>query len=282
MNKNYFIAVFILWIYGSCTPSTSESEEDQALVSVPQDELFDSYLTGNLGDKETQPEGGICMMGGRTESDPAMRWFLQRANGGDILVLRASGSNGYNDYMYGALGVSVNSVETIVFHGPSLSEYVIRKIDQAEAIWFAGGDQEVYLNYWKDNAIQEALQKAVDRNVVIGGTSAGMAILGEYIWDGEKIQTDFLQIPWLENTITDTHYDARNRHGRHMEFIQQIEGKGIAADEYTAICIYPDGKSYVYGDAAYEDNGHFINEALDYQIVKGTASGTFAVDLSEW
>ena len=282
MNKNHFIIGYIVWMCGSCGPNERVPEQDQEQLSVVQDEFFDTYFTGNLSDKEIQPEGGICMMGGRTEFDPAMRWFLQRANGGDILVLRASGADGYNDYMFNELGLSVNSVESIVFRGPSLSEYIIRKIDQAEAIWFAGGDQGVYLRYWKANAIQEALHRAVDRNVVIGGTSAGMAILGQYIWDGENIQTEFLQIPWLENTITDTHYDARNRYDRHIGFIREIEGKGIAADEYTAICIYPDGKSYVYGNAAYDDNGHFINEALEYQVVKGTALGTFAVDLSEW
>ena len=35
------------------------------------------------------------MMGGSVENDNAMRWFLERADGGDVLVLRASGSDGY-------------------------------------------------------------------------------------------------------------------------------------------------------------------------------------------
>ena len=37
-------------------------------------------------------------MGGASENDAAMAWFLERAGGGDVLVLRASGSDGYNDY----------------------------------------------------------------------------------------------------------------------------------------------------------------------------------------
>ena len=44
--------------------------------------------------------------------------------------------------MYSGLGVSVNSVETIVFNSSASSEaYIHQKIQQAEAIWFAGGDQ---------------------------------------------------------------------------------------------------------------------------------------------
>ena len=53
-------------------------------------------------------------MGGAREDDNAMRWFLKQADGGDILVLRTSGSNGYNDYLYSELQVNVNSVESIV------------------------------------------------------------------------------------------------------------------------------------------------------------------------
>ena len=70
------------------------------------------------------------MMGGATEHDEAMKWFLQRANGGDVLVLRASGSDGYNDYMYTDLGITLNSVETIVFNDGSAANetYIHNKI----------------------------------------------------------------------------------------------------------------------------------------------------------
>jgi len=77
---------------------------------------FTSYFTGDVADVNTNPDYGICLMGGSTEDDRAMIWFLEKANGGDILVIRASGSNGYNDYFYLELGVEVNSVETIVFN----------------------------------------------------------------------------------------------------------------------------------------------------------------------
>ena len=96
---------------------------------------YTSYFTGNTTDVVTTPVGGLCLMGGATESDPAMVWFLERASGGDVLVLRASGSNGYNDYMYSDLGVTLNSVETIVCNSASASNdpYVHQRIQKAEA-----------------------------------------------------------------------------------------------------------------------------------------------------
>ena len=71
---------------------------------------YTSYYTGNTN-IITNPSGGVCLMGGASEDDNAMKWFLQRANGGDVLVLRTSGSNGYNSYLYSGLGILVNSVE---------------------------------------------------------------------------------------------------------------------------------------------------------------------------
>jgi hypothetical protein len=94
---------------------------------------YTSYLTGSVTDIVTIPSGGVCLMGGATEDDNAMKWFLHRANGGDILVLRATGSNGYNSYLYSGLGITVNSVETIVCNNASASSdpYVLQKIQQA-------------------------------------------------------------------------------------------------------------------------------------------------------
>ena len=128
-------------------------------------------------------------MGGASEHDEAMKWFLQQSNGGDILVLRATGSNGYNNYMYSQLGVSVNSVETIVCHNAQAAyeSYVQDRIKKAEAIWFAGGDQWTYITYWRNTPVDSLINKGLaERNLVIGGTSAGMAIQGAYCFSAQN------------------------------------------------------------------------------------------------
>src|SRR5690606_8926785 len=109
------------------------------------------YATGSSTDVTTNHQSGICLMGGATESDPAMVWFLNKADGGDVVVLRASGSNGYNNYFYSELGVTINSVTTFVIHNAAgaIDPYVLQKVTNAEAIWFAGGDQFNYVNYFK-------------------------------------------------------------------------------------------------------------------------------------
>ena len=248
---------------------------------------YTTYFTGNSTDLVTVPKGGLCMMGGASEHDNAMRWFLTNANGGDILVLRASGSDGYNDYLYSELGINVNSVETIVCHNANSANeaYIAQKISQAEAIWFAGGDQWDYVDYWRGTAIDSLINLGIQqRKIVIGGTSAGMAILGKYYFSaqngsvtsgsalanpyGSAMKVDstvFLVNPFLHDVITDTHFDNPIRKGRLTAFLARIfqdygaVGKAIACDEYTAVCIDTLGLARVFGDyPAYNEKAYFV------------------------
>lgn len=256
-------------------------------IHLANGQSYAAYFTGNPVDTLTQPDGGVCLMGGSRENDEAMKWFLRRANGGDVLVLRASGSDGYNDYLYTDLGVPVNSVETIVFRDSSASfdPYVHQKIRNAEAVWFAGGDQWNYVSYWRGTPVDSLINEGIrERKIVVGGTSAGMAILGGFYFSAqvntvaseqaladpydERVTVDsarFLQTPYLSDVVTDTHYAQRNRQGRHVAFLARalvdygVQAKGIACNERTAVCIDPQGLARVYGDyPAHETIAYFI------------------------
>jgi len=266
------------------------------LLGITQN--YTSYFTGSSQNITTNPTGGICMMGGRGEHDDAMRWFLQRADGGDVLVLRASGSDGYNNYFYSQLGVTINSVETIVVHNAQASyeDYIHNKINNAEAIWFAGGDQWNYVNYWRGTPIATLINQAIaERNIVIGGTSAGMAILGGYYFTAQNgtitsnealnnpyhskmrlSAAPFLDIPILSNVVTDSHFNNPNRKGRTVTFMAralQDDGfslKAITCNEYTAVCIEPGGLARVFGSPQpqHDDYAYFLQpncELSDYR-----------------
>ena len=296
---------------------------------------YTSYFTGNPVDSNAVPEFGICMMGGATEHDEAMKWLLRKANGGDVVVLRSSGSDGYNDYLYEELGVNVNSVETLVITSVAGAEnpYVLDKVAHAEMIWFAGGDQYDYVSYFRDSALGDLLNAYINiKHGPIGGTSAGMAILGEKYFSAQNDSVtseqalanpynsrmtlgvdDFLHIPFLENVITDTHYDNPDRKGRQTAFLARfktdlgIDVNGIACNEYVAVCIGSDGIAHVYGDYPnYEEFAYFIQpncsnagnvencipnrpltwnyngEALKVYKVPGTMNGANYFDLNNW
>ena len=305
------------------------------LSIVAKAQPYNSYFTGDVTDEETNPDYGVCLMGGSTEDDRAMIWFLEKANGGDILVIRASGSDGYNDYFYTDLGVEVNSVETIVFNSASAASdsYVLQQIANAEAIWMAGGDQSDYINYWKDTEVENLLNHHINvKQAVIGGTSAGMAVLGTSyfsalnggLYSSEALEdpyntymtfghNDFLEVPLLENTITDTHFSERDREGRLLTFMARMNNElgersfGIACDEYTAVCIDSSGLGAVYGEwPEYDDFAFFVQmnceegnvpenmqagtpftwnfngQAAKVYKVGGTTTGENYLDLNDW
>lgn len=296
---------------------------------------YTEYHTGSLTDINTNHQSGVCLMGGASEQDNAMIWFLNKADGGDVVVLRASGSDGYNDYFYSQLGVYINSVTTFVIDNAlgATDAYVLQKVAEAEAIWFAGGDQYDYVSFFRNNEMEDALNTFVNiKQGVIGGTSAGLAILGSYYFSAEngtvtnaqalanpyhsKVTlgyNDFLNIPYLNNVITDSHYDDPDRRARHSVFLARIakdnttRSFGIGCNEYTAVCVEPDGKAYVYGEyPAYDEFTYFLQancttdfqpetcvsdlpltwdrngEAIKVYKVPGTESGVNYFDLSDW
>ena len=234
---------------------------------------------------------GIVLAGGGGDNDQAMRWMLDRAGGGDVVVIRASGSDGYNDYFYSELGVGVNSVETIRFESGAAAEspYVINRIRDAECLFIAGGDQYDYYAYWKDTPVEEAINYLInEKGVPVGGTSAGMAILGQcyYTPSGSSLDAgealgnpyhpdyeilgcnDFLDVPYSAYLVTDTHYEQRERPGRHVGMLARIAQEhntrsfGIAANEYTAVAIDEFGLARAFGDyPEYEEDYVFFLQA---------------------
>ena len=101
------------------------------------------------------------MAGGGKDVDDAFRWLIKKSGGGDVVVLRTSGSDGYNQYIRG-LG-AVDSVESIVTKGraDASDSRLVDKVRKAEAIFIAGGDQWNYVRFWKGTPLETAIQDAV-------------------------------------------------------------------------------------------------------------------------
>jgi cyanophycinase len=82
-------------------------------------------------------------MGGGTDTNEGFIWQIEHANGGDFVVLRASGDEAYNDYIMElsiASGFRLNSVRTILFKNAkaSSSSEVLDILKNSEAFFMAG------------------------------------------------------------------------------------------------------------------------------------------------
>jgi cyanophycinase-like exopeptidase len=237
---------------------------------------------GSATDAVTATTAGTVLMGGGSDVDAAFTWMINKSGGGDFVVIRATGTNAYNSYIFG-LGPA-NSVETFLINSVAQANdaALVETIKKAEAVFFAGGNQNDYISYYKGTALGTALDYLANtKHVPIGGTSAGMAIQGSIYYDGNTnvLSTDvlpnpylsgtgihyndFFQNPFLQNTICDTHFNTKGgtttngitgRQGRLMTFLSRMitdqtmtDVKAIACDEKTAVCIDENGLGMVVG-----------------------------------
>lgn len=236
--------------------------------------LFDHYITGSPADVSPATQGGLLLAGGGTDQPDAFRWLIKKAGGGDIVVLRASGSDGYHPFVMRLGGV--DSIESFVVRSreASTDPLLLDRLKKAEAIFFAGGDQSRYVTFFKDTPVEDLINAAAKRGVPIGGTSAGLAILSEFSYSAMNNSTttveatgnpfhanitldrNFLSLPHLSGIITDSHVIERNRLGRTVAFMARLKRDGwlgdrparaIAIDRETAVLIEPDGSATIVG-----------------------------------
>ena len=243
-------------------------------AGAAQKARYDYYLTGNAADVLANTTFGLGLMGGGTDVDALFTWMSDRAGGGDFVVIRASGADGYNQYVYD-LG-DFDSVETLVLLNRAASEdpFVLQTIRNADALFIAGGDQSNYVNYWKGTSVEDAIHELAVRGVPIAGTSAGTAILSEFVYAAQRqsatsaealanpfhrnvtLDRDFLRLPHMDGLITDQHLIERDRLGRTLAFMARIvadgwapESRSIAIDRETAVLVDAAGQATIVANA---------------------------------
>jgi cyanophycinase len=277
--------------------------------------------TGSATPKAGATTGGMVLMGGGMDVDNAIKWMIGKSGGGDFVVLRSTGTNAYNDYIY-ALG-GVNSVQTLLITSTAQANdaCVVQTIKNAGAVFMAGGNQADYINYFKGQGVGSALNYLINTKFApVGGTSAGMAILGQYYHPGgAEVSTallnptavsmgnNFLSSAALANLVTEPHFAQRARQPRLAAFMASTlynygvswqSMRGISADEATALAVDSNGSGKAYGTG----NVNFVRatgapetlspgaaltwlvaqKALQVYEMPGTTGGTNSFNLGTW
>ncbi len=239
------------------------------------------YSSGSHTDVSPRLHGPVLILaGGGTDQDAAFQSAIDRVRGCsdcdrklDVVVLRASGADGYNPYFMGMKGV--NSVRSLVITDRESSSRpdVINDVKNAEVVFFAGGDQCNYIRWIKGTPVEAAVKSVYRRGGAVGGTSAGLAIQGEVVYDScpdqsarsEDVLKDpysidvslsrgFFEWPPLRHLITDTHFKKRDRMGRLLVFLARAiqDGHdarliGFGVNEAAAAIMDATGKATVFG-----------------------------------
>ncbi|MGM0587814.1 MAG: Type 1 glutamine amidotransferase-like domain-containing protein [Bacteroidota bacterium] len=218
-------------------------------------------------------QGSLMLAGGGTEgangdasswSYQPYRWLADFASDDTLVVLSQSGHTSIDSY-FSSLGAKTVLLRTTDQDLQTTAQFIAT----AQAVFLRGGNQEIYLNVWKDTAVEDALTELFTRGGAIGGTSAGAMVLSEFISYGGPFSSENLANPFnehneitdgflsfLENIIVDTHHFQRARSGRLLGYLGYIQKKfnrsvaGWGIDAHTAITVDAHGQAEVHGAGA--------------------------------
>jgi cyanophycinase len=218
-----------------------------------------------------RPTFAAALVGGAGDVDAATHFLCDHSGGGEIVVLRASGTDAYNPYFHQLC--PNNSVTTLLITsaGGAREAQAMRHLERAHAIFIAGGDQSNYVRFWA-GPLERAINADIERGVPIGGISAGLAVLGQFVFSARRdtissaealanpfdpkltLDRDFLSLPILRGIITDSHFSERQRLGRTVAFLARIRHDGwanparaIGVDQETAVLVRANGQAEVVG-----------------------------------
>jgi cyanophycinase-like exopeptidase len=309
--RTRLVPVFLLGflVFGCSAAGGGEEQDARAGAAWPSDVTV--VRRGAPGDVDPALDGpSLLLQGSGPPLVSAFKAHLDRLAQAplDVVVLAASSPSGSSptpecDVLARLAGVHACWTITIPDPQGADADTVATMVRQAEAVYFAGGNQCNYVP-WAGTAVHAAVEEVVERGGGVGGGSAGLAIQGEVAYDGcagSVRSEEALSNPYhpsisfterfftwaaLDHVITDSHFAERDRMGRLMAFVaRQMEGAhdafyGLGVNEGAAVVVDAEGRGTVYGGFVYVVRGDHTPE----QSRRGTPltySGIDIVRLSE-
>lgn len=233
--------------------------------------LFTALLCYNTCFGEDDVKGHLFIIGGGERPDSLMTQFIELGGGREakILIVPYASSDindtgSYQQQEFERLGCT--SVEYITFSKKDIdSDESLDKLNGVTAVFFSGGDQNRLTDMLLNTKFLEKIKEIYQGGGVVGGTSAGAAVMSKIMLTGEEQNVpkrkngDFSFIKrgtvqtsegfgFIENAIIDQHFIIRKRENRLISLVLQYPDlKGIGIDESTAIIVNPDNSFKVAG-----------------------------------
>jgi len=223
----------------------------------------------------------IIVGGGDLTGTGIMETFINRAGGAGakIVVVPTAGGNKnakgewivYSEEEIVApwKKLGAENVHMLHTHDPKEAdtEEFARVLRDANAVWFNGGRQWNCVDSYMNTLTYREFHKVLERGGVIGGSSAGATIQGDYLVRGAVAGPDIMMTPepehehgfkFLRNSAIDQHINTRNRWDDLIQVMKKYPTfLGIGLSEGTAIIVSKD-KFEVMGKwkVAIHDNTH--------------------------
>jgi cyanophycinase len=150
------------------------------------------------------------------------------------------------------LRLGVKNVHMLHTHDPKVAdtEEFAKILRTADAVWFNGGRQWNCVDSYANTLTYREFHKVLERGGVIGGSSAGATIQGEYLVRGDTSGPNVMMtaepthqeaFKFLRHVAIDQHINTRNRWDDLVAVIQKYpKFLGIGLSEATAIIVKGD------------------------------------------
>ncbi len=211
------------------------------------------------------PDGSLVIAGGGPlEGTGIVEKFIELAGGPEarfVIVPTAAGNRNadgtvkvYKEEEVVApwLKLGVKHVRMLHTCDPGIAdtEEFVRPLKEANAVWFNGGRQWNIVDSYMNTLTYKEFHKVLERGGVIGGSSAGATIQGDYLVRGAIAGPQIVMTPepehehgfnFLRRTAIDQHINTRNRWDDLIQVIQKYPNLlGIGLSEGTAIIVKGD------------------------------------------
>ena len=231
-------------------------------------------------------QGKLLIIGGAEDKEgdcKILREFLRCAGGtkAHIVIMTAAtslpGEVGDNYIrVFERLGAEdVRVLDTQTPEDANNPEY-LEAIEQASGIFFTGGDQARIISCLKDTKLDAAMHKRYSEGIIIGGTSAGAAMMPDMmIIEGDSETNPRVDVVamgpgmgFLPDVVIDQHFAQRGRLGRLVTaLLLQPAVLGFGIDENTAILVSGD-ELEVIGESAVTviDESEKLHDNIDGRL----------------
>jgi len=225
--------------------------------------LIISGFIGCLRSGSDEIKGHLIIIGGGKPPPSAIQNFVELAGGlkAEIAVIpmassdpKKSGKSLEEEFL--ELGVGKAESFHIQNCLQANADTVLERLSKASGIYFGGGDQSRLTDIFCDTRCMELFHRMYKNGAVIGGNSAGAAIMSDVMITGEGnwkvLKADSVVTTrgfgFITRAVIDQHFVARNRFNRLLAVSIQKKKMGIGIDENTAIWVKPGRQVEVLGE----------------------------------
>ena len=223
--------------------------------------IFNVVFCSTLAFSQQDTKGKLFIIGGGSRPSSMVDRIIKESNldkGGYGIILPMSSAEPDSAVYYAKIQFTKLGVDKLYglefAKDEKLTKTKLDSIRSAKLIYISGGDQNRFMDIVKDTDIEKAIHEAYKNGSVVGGTSAGAAVMSKIMITGaelkhpeysatfKNIEAENIEtgtgLGMITNVIIDQHFVKRSRYNRLISAVIEFpEMIGIGIDESTAILI---------------------------------------------